>query len=102
MIKNKDSQKGASQEQKIRKNDPKYAKMGSQTEGYGSHFFVLFEHWGTPGHPHGPQSLQKRSKEASKRQFGAILGLIFRHFRTFHANKQTNKQTNKTTNVQPI
>ena len=85
-LKNKDSQKAAPKEHKITKNDQKCAKMGSPTEGYRSHFFVIFEHWGTPGHPHGPQSFQKRSKEASKRQFGIIFAPIFTHFRPFVAN----------------
>ena len=110
--KTKTPKKQPPKEHKITKNDQKYAKMGSPTEGYRSHFFVIFEHWGTPGHPHGPQSFQKRSKEASKRQFGVIFAPIFTHFRpimpkfseqfgfVFHMFFQTNKQTNTRTHTQ--
>ena len=43
-------------------------------------FFVLFDHWDPPGHPHGPQSLQKRSQEAPKPQFCIFFAPIFSHF----------------------
>ena len=56
-------------------------KMGSRKRVQTPLFFIIFEHWGTSGHPHGPQSFQKRSKEASKRQFGIIFAPIFTHFR---------------------
>ena len=69
--------------QKVFQSATKYrkcAKMGSPTEGYRSHFFVIFEHWDPPGHPHGPQSLQKRSQEAPKPQFCLFLAPMFSHF----------------------
>ena len=60
---------------------PKMDQHGSRKSVQALPFFVIFEHWGTSGHPHGPQSFQKRSKEASKRQFGVIFAPIFIHFR---------------------
>ena len=53
--------------------------MGSRKLVQAPPFFVLFQHWGTPGHPHGPQSLQKRSQEAPKPQFCLFLAPIFSH-----------------------
>ena len=80
-LKNKDPEKAAPKEHKIMKNYQTYSKMGSRKLVQAPPFFVLFQHWGTPGHPHGPQSLQKRPKAASKRQFGVIFAPIFTHFR---------------------
>ena len=58
----------------------KCAKMGSPKSVKDRPLFVTFEHWGTPGHPHGSQSFQKRPKEASKKQFVIIFASIFTSF----------------------
>ena len=110
---NRDTEKALQKVLQIAKKYQKWSKMGSLKRERGTPFFVIFEHWDPSGHPHGPQSFQKRSKEASKRQFGVIFAPIFTHFRPMmpkfsehfgfdfhmflHSTKQTNKQTNKQT-----
>ena len=77
---NRDPEKALHKVLQSAKKYPKWSKMGSRKVVQAAPFFVLFDHWDPPGHPHGPQSIQKRSQEASKPPFCLFLAPICSHF----------------------
>ena len=77
---NRDPEKAVQKVLQSTKKYPKLSKMGFRKEVQAAPFFVLVDHWDPPGHPHGPQSLQKRSHEAPKPQFCFFLASDFSHF----------------------
>ena len=77
---NRDPEKALQKVLQSAKKYPTWSKMGSRKKVKAAPFFVLFDHWDPPGHPHGPQSLQKRSQEAPKPQFCFFLAPILSHF----------------------